>query len=231
MDYYNGTYQSSVVDSFQSLWYKLAGFLPNLLAAIIVLIVGWLIAVFLGKVVYRVLAAIKIDSAANRLGLNEMSARVGRKLSVSAFGEWLVKWFFLILVFLAASDILGLTQVSVFLYSKVFPYFGNVVAAVAILLIGMLAANFLSGLVRGTLKAGEMGAAQALASVTRWSIMIFAILAALSQLNVAAAFLQYLFIAIVAMLAIAGGLAFGLGGREHAKRVLDAIEKDLTGTR
>lgn len=227
MDYYNGTYQSSVVDSFQSLWYKVIGFLPNLLAAIVVLVAGWIIAVFLSKVIHRILVALKIDNAANRIGMDELSARVGRTLSIAAFGEWVVKWFFLILVFLAAADILGLTQVSIFLYTRVFPYFGNVIAAVAILLIGSLAANFLAGLVKAALSAGEIGASQALSAITRWAIMIFAVLAALSQLNVASDFLKYLVVGIIAMISIAGGLAFGLGGRDHAKKVLDAIDRDL----
>lgn len=227
MNYYNGTYQGSVVDSFQSLWYKVVGFLPNLLAAVVVLVAGWIIAVFLAKIVHRILVAIRVDNAANRVGLDELSARVGRKLSIASFGEWVVKWFFLILVFLAAADILGLTQVSTFLYTRVFPYFGNVIAAIAILLIGSLAANFLAGLVKGALSAGEIGASQALSAVTRWAIMIFAVLAALSQLNVASDFLKFLVVGVIAMIAIAGGLAFGLGGREHAKKVLDAIERDL----
>lgn len=228
MDYYYGSYQGSVVDSLQSLWYQLLGFLPNIIAALIFLILGWLIAMFLGQVVERILVAIKIDQLANRLGLDQLSQRVGRKLSIAVFGHWLVKWFFLIATFIAAADVLGLTQVSVFLYGKVFPYFGNVIVAVAILLIGVIAANFLGGLVHGALSAGQLRAANAMAAVTRWAIIIFAVLAALAQLDVATTFVQDLFRAVVVMLALAGGLAFGLGGRDHAKKVLDSLERDLT---
>jgi hypothetical protein len=227
MNYYNGSYQASILDSLQNLYYNVLHYLPNLIAAAIVLLLGWLIAEFLGKLVLKILEAIKIDMLANRLGLDHLSERTGKKLSIARLGEWLIKWFFLVGAFLAASDILGLTQVSVFLYTKVFPYFGDVIVAVAILLIGMVAANFLSNLVRGTLSAGQVGSASALAAVTKWAIMIFAILAALAQLNIAASFLQDLFRAIVAMLAIAGGLAFGLGGKDHAKKVLDKIERDI----
>ncbi len=228
MNYYYGSYQGSVVDSLQALWYQVLGFLPNIVAALIFLILGWLVATFLAQIVEKVLVAIKIDQLANRLGMNHLSDRVGKKLSISTLGHWLVKWFFLIATFIAAADTLGLTQVSAFLYGKVFPYFGNVIVAVAILLIGIVAANFLSGLVHGAMSAGQLHSAGALASVTRWAIIIFAVLAALAQLDVATAFVQDLFRAVVVMFAIAGGLAFGLGGKDHAKKVLDAIERDLS---
>lgn len=227
MLYYNGVYPSSIRDTLQLLYYNIISFLPNIIAAAIVLLLGWLVAEFLGRIVLQILEWIKIDHFANRIGLDKLSDRVGRRLSIARLGQWIVKWFLIVGSFLAATDILGLTQVSVFLYTKVLPYFGFVVAAVAILLIGTYAANFLGDLVRGTLAAGGMKNASALAAITRWAIMIFAILAALAQLNVAAAFIQNLFIGVVAMFALAGGLAFGLGGRDHAKKVLDKIEKEI----
>ncbi len=228
MNYYYGTYQSSVVDSLQSLWYKVLGFLPNIIAAIIFLILGWLIAIFLGKLVHKVLVSVKVDQFADRLGLNTLSARTGRRLTISGLGEWLIKWFILIGVFVAAAEILGLTQVSAFLYGKVFPYFGNVIVAVAILMIGLIAANFIGDVVKAALSAAEMRSAQALASVARWAVVIMAVLTALAQLNVATQFIENLFTALVAMFAIAGGIAFGLGGKDHARKVLDAIESDIT---
>jgi len=227
MDYYNGSYQSNIAQSMQLLYNKVISFLPNLLVAIIVLLLGWLIAEFLGRLIFKLLDLIKIDHLANRLGLNHLSQRVGRKLSIAKLGQWLVKWFFIVASFLAAANILGLNQVGDFLYTKVLPYFGHVVVAVAILLIGTYAANFLGDLVHGTLAAGELRTPNALSSVTRWSVMIFAILAALAQLQVAPAFLATLFTGIVAMLAIAGGLAFGLGGTEHAKKVIEKISQQL----
>ena len=168
-----------------------------------------------------------IEDLANSMVLDRLSARTGKKLSIAAFGNWLVKWFFLVSTFVAAADILGLSEVGVFLYSQVIPYFGNVVVAVAVLLIGMVAANFLHGVVRHALQAGGLRTSDSLALITKWAVLIFAILAALAELRVASDFVSDLFRAFVAMLAIAGGLAFGLGGREHAKKILDAIEDDL----
>lgn len=215
--------------SLEGLFNRVVFFLPILVVALIVLILGWLVGIGLGNLVQKILETLKIDSLANSLGLDKLSARTGKKLSVAVFGNWLVKWFFLIATFVAAADILGLREVSTFLYDQVVPYFGNVIVAVAIMLIGMVAANFLQGVVRHSLHAGGLHTSDTLALITRWAVLVFAFLAALSELRVASSFVQDLFRAFVAMLAIAGGIAFGLGGRDHARKALDAIEKDLSG--
>ncbi len=231
MNFYLGTPQGNIKDTFQTFWYQLTAYLPAVVEAVIVLLLGWLIAILLSKIVLKALQAIRVDMLADRLGLSHLSQRTGRHLSISRFGEWLVKWFILITTIVAAANILGLPQVSVFLTNRVIPYFGNVVAAVLILLLGMMAANFMSGVVRGAMAAGELTSANALAAITRWAIMVFAVLAALAQLNVAGDFLKDLFRAIVAMIAIAGGIAFGLGGKDHAREVLDVVKRDLNNRR
>lgn len=215
--------------SLQGLYDRIAAFVPVLIVALVVLILGWIVGIGLGNLIQKLLELIKIDSLANSLGLDKLSGRVGRKLSVAVFGNWLVKWFFIVATFVAAADILGLREVSTFLYEQVIPYFGNVIVAVAIMLIGMVAASFLEGIVRHSLRAGGLHTSDTLALITKWAVLIFAFLAALSELRVAAEFVQTLFTAFVAMLAIAGGLAFGLGGKEHARKVLDSVEKDVIG--
>ena len=228
MDYFSGGYPFTVVDSLRSLFDRLLLFLPNLIVAVIVLILGWLIGTFLGKLVHRILVAIKIDVLADQLGLDQLSSRAGRKFSIASLGQFVFKWFFFIGSLIAASEILGLTEVTTFLYEGVLAYAGHVIVAIVILLLGILAANFFSGVVTSAVKASGLHASTALASVTRWAIVIFTVIAALSQLQIATEFLQDLFRAVVAMVAIAGGLAFGLGGRDHAKKVLDDIERGLT---
>src|SRR3989344_2491796 len=217
-----------VATSLQGLYDKIAGFVPVLVVALVVLILGWIVGIGLGNLVQKVLEALKVDALANNLGLDKLSARTVRKLSVSGFGNWLVKWFFIIATFVAAADFFGLSDGSTFLSGQVIPYFGNVIVAVAILLIGMVGANFLEGVVRHALSAGGLHTSDSLGLITKWAILVFAFLAALNQLGVASGFVHDLFRAVVAMLAIAGGLAFGLGGRDHAKHVLDSIEKDLS---
>ncbi len=168
----------------------------------------------------------KIDEVGEKMGMDQLSARSGVKLTISGALSWLFKWFALIVVFLAASDILGLDQVSDFL-DQVLLYIPKVVAAAAILLVGMLVARFLGKLVRASVQAAGLTSADLLGSVTQWAVTVFAVLATLSQLNVAKSFVDTLFTAFVYMLAIAGGLAFGLGGKDHASKVLDKIERDI----
>ena len=148
------------------------------------------------------------------------------KMTVAGTIAWVVKWFLLLAIFLAAADILGLSQISSFL-NDVLLYIPNVVAAAAILLVGTLVAGFISRLVRHSVQAAGLASSDMLGSVAQWAIMVFTVLAALYQLNVAAAFVQTLFTGFIAMVAIAGGLAFGLGGKEHASKVLNKIERDI----
>src|SRR3989344_3995744 len=221
------SYQLTIVGSLQDLYDKVIAYLPNLVAAIIVLIIGWLLAMFLSKLVQKLLEMLKIDQLANQLGMDSLGEKMNKRLSLATFGGWLIKWFFFLGSFIAAADILGLSGVSSFLYQDVLAYAGHVVVAMAILLLGILAANFFGEIVSSAVRASGLHKAEALGSLTKWSIVVFAVIATLSQLQIATAFLQDLFTAVVAMLAIAGGIAFGLGGKEHASKVLDNIEDGL----
>lgn len=212
--------------SLRDLYLRFINFLPNFLVAVIILVVGWVVAVFVAKIIKQILHTIKLDEIGDKLGLDEVSARTGMKMTVSGTVAWLVKWFLLIAVFLAAAEILGLTQISAFL-NQVLLYIPNVIAGAAILLVGTMMARFLANLVRHSVQAAGLASADLLAAVTQWAVMIFTVLATLSQLQVAKPFVDTLFTGIIAMLAIAGGLAFGLGGRDHATKVLNKIEKDI----
>jgi hypothetical protein len=140
-----------------------------------------------------------------------------------------VKWFLIIAFLLAAVDILGLGQVSMFL-QRVLVYVPDVVIAVVILVLGVLAARLLQRTAEATtVHSVGVSASRAIGSLTRWSVLILAIWAALIQLNIAVVFLQTLLTGLVAMLAIAGGLAFGLGGKDAAKDFIDKVRQDIKG--
>jgi hypothetical protein len=226
MDYSNNPYSTTVAESLRILYERFIGFLPNFIVALIVLVVGWIIALTLARLVKQVLQAVKVDEVGDKLGLDQLSLKTGVKLTISGFFAWLVKWFLLVALFLAAAEILALTQISQFLNS-VLMYIPNVVAAAAIMLVGTMVAKFLARIVKHSVQAAGLVSADLLASVTQWAIMIFTVLATLDQLKVASAFVQTLFTGFIAMIAIAGGLAFGLGGKEHASKVLDKIERDI----
>lgn len=226
-DEFYSDYPYVVQDSVYNLYDQIVDYLPNIIAALIVLLIGWLIGIFLGKLLKRGLLAIGVDSLGDQLGLKQLSERSGRTIRISGIVQWVVKWFFILASIIAAADILGLNNITDFFYQEVLSYAGHVIIAMAILLLGTLAANFFGDVVQGTVKTGGFESAGLLGALTRWSIIIFAFIAALAELQIAEAFLQNLFIAVVAMLALAGGLAFGLGGRDHARKVLDYIEANI----
>ena len=224
MNNYNNDYPGAVQDSVYNLYERVIQFLPNIVAAVVVLLIGWMVGHFLGNLLKRGLEAIGIDAFGNQLGLKHLSERSGRRISIANLVQWVVKWFFILSSIIAAADILGLSTVTDFFYQDVLGYAGHVIIAMVILLLGILAANFLGDIIEGSVKAGGFASAALLGSLARWSIMAFAIIAALSELQIAQNFLMDLFRAVIAMLAIAGGLAFGLGGKEHAHKVLNYIE-------
>ena len=222
----NQNYSNAITDSLMDLYARFINFLPAFLFAVIVLVVGWVVIMFVVKIIKQVLHSARLDEVGDKLGLDEVSARTGMKLSVSGTIAWLVKWFLLLALFLGVADILSLDQISAFL-NDVLLYIPNVIAGAAILLVGSMVARFLSGLVRHSVQAAGLHSADLLAAVIQWSVMIFTVLATLDQLKVAQAFVQTLFTGVIAMMAIAGGLAFGLGGREHATKVLNKVEHDI----
>ncbi len=211
-------------NAFQTVIDGFLNYLPEILAALLVLVIGWMIAVLLGKLVRKLLALTKIDKALDKLGLKKIREDTGLELSAARFVGDLVKWFLIIVAVLAAADILRLTEISVFLRS-ILLYFPNVVVAVVIVIIGVLVANFVHKLVLGAGRTAKLPSIALIAAFARYSIIVFAILAALVQLQVASTLIQILFTGIVAMIAIAGGLAFGMGGRGYAEHLIGRVRE------
>jgi hypothetical protein len=204
-----------VVRSFQSAWETIIGFLPSFIAALIVLIIGLLIASVLKALIEKIVSAIKLDSLLKKLGLEPIVARSGYKLDSGKFIGGLVYWFLVVVVVLAVSDVLGLFGLSTFL-NEVLVYFPNIIVAVLIMVAAFVVANFLRGLVRGSIASAKLHASKFLGALTWWSVVIFGLLAAFLQLGVATAIIQTVVMGVIAMLALAGGIAFGLGGKDYA---------------
>jgi len=217
-----------ILVSFQSLWQGVIGFLPKLILALIIFIIGWVVAVTLGRLVSQLVGFFKVDKILQKTGIEEPLARGGIRLNSGAFVGGLVRWFFLIVFLVASIDILGFTQVAIFLKDVVLLYLPNVIVAALILLAAALLADALQKIVVSSAKAAHISSAHFLGGVSRWSIWLFAILAALYQLGIAGPFVQTLFTGFVAMLSIAGGLAFGLGGKEAASQFVAKLRQDIS---
>ncbi|MFH1187391.1 MAG: hypothetical protein V1688_00855 [bacterium] len=218
----NNVVTSSVVSATQTLWDKLMWLIPSLLVAIFVVLIGWMIASILGSAMEKILNKLQINKAADSLGISKALSELSLGSNISKFAGLTVKWFIAIVFFLAASDILQLTQVTDFL-NKILLYIPNILAAVLILAAGILLANIVSKIIHKSAKVSGFISPSILGKISKWAILIFALLAALVQLGVAANLIETLFTGFVVMLALAGGLAFGLGGRDKAKDILDKI--------
>ncbi len=215
-----------VTFSLQNLWQGFVIFLPTFLGSLVILFVGLVIAAGIARIVEKLVDALKLDRLLEQLGLGKVLERADVRLHSGRFVGVLVQWFFIIVTLLAVSDILGLMAFSDFLTQVLF-YVPNIVIAVLIMLAGVVAAAFLSKLVRASVMAAKLHSAHFLGALTKWSILVFAFLAALSQLGVAGALVNTLIMGFVAMLAIAGGLAFGLGGRDVAAAWLEKMRDEI----
>ncbi len=215
-----------LLDSLETIWTSFIGFLPTLLAALIVFIIGWLIAIFLGKLVNRLIKAIKLDLLLEKLGFQKALAKAKIKLDSGKFFEELVKWFFIIVFLLAAVDILGLEEIALFLKTILY-YLPNVIIAAIVLLAAAIISRFMYRLVKASADTAGLSSSGAIAGIVKWAIVIFGFVIALTQLGIAPALIQTVVIGIIAMIALAGGLAFGLGGKDHAARILEKLKQDL----
>src|SRR3989344_4613475 len=217
----------TVLASFNTLWEGFVAIIPSLVAAFLVLVIGWAIAVVLARLVEKIIHALWIEHAVEKLRVKEMFSEIGIKFSFAELIGWLVKWFLLIVVFIAAADILGLSQITVFLQSVVL-YIPNVIIAVVIVLLGVLIGSFTGDVVHRAIKTSKLHSGEAIGGIAKWAIIVFAFMAGLMQLGIAAEMTDTLFKGIVSLIALAGGIAFGLGGRDTAEHMLGVLKKDLT---
>lgn len=202
---------------------KVTDFLPNFIAALLVLILGIIVAASLGKLIKKLIELTHVDNLLNKLGMNDSLKAFG-KISVGGIIGWLVKWFLIVVVLMAVADILQMQQINDFL-KQVAGFLPNVVIAVVVMMIGFVGGNFVYEIVFRSVKATKMHSPRFLANVAKWAIIVFAMMASLIQLSIAAALVQTLFTGFVAMMAIAGGIAFGLGGKDKAAEWLSHMEK------
>ena len=208
--------------SFQELGRKIADIVPDILGAMFILLIGVFIAGTIGTLVRRLLKSTGIDNLLYKSSLGaKMNVFPERKLVPSQLVGWLVKWFFILVALIAATNVLGWNQINEFLNSVIL-YIPNVIIAVIILVIGFIASNFVRMLVTGALSKSPLSEAERklLAGGADLAITLFAVMAAMIQLKIATSLVQIFFTGLVFALSLALGLVFGLGGREHASRML-----------
>jgi len=217
-------WDEAVLTSATNVLSSIGNFLPSLIGAIVILVIGFIAANLVGAIITRFLVSLRFNQIADRAEINHFVRNAGVKMTAAEIVGQLGYWFVLITAFLAAADTLGLRQVSAILGSILF-YIPNVIVAIIIIVAGALVADLLANLVRGAVRTASTATGATLARITRWSVLVFAILLALEQLGIAPRLIETLFTGFVAAVALAFGLAFGLGGQRWAARVLDELTR------
>lgn len=214
------TFTQIIQLSLLDLWGRLVEVLPDIIGAIVVVLLGLIVAPILGGIVKKIFDIIRIDDLAEKSGIKEIVSGYSTKFSISLLLGKIVKWFFVIAFLMAAAEILGWNRVTEFLNEIVF-YIPQVLIAVIILVFAVIAGNFFDAVVTKSLIGSNapVDNPQIMGRLTKWSFVLFGVMAAMLQLGVAPSLIQILFAGIVLALA----LAFGLGGREKAGELLDYI--------
>lgn len=199
-----------------------------LLAALIIFAVGWIFGAFLGGLIEKLFQTLKIDSILKQAGVESALEKGDIKLNSGAFVGGIVRWFIVAVFFLAALKVFGLVEVTDYLETIVVGYLPRVIAAILILLVSVIIGEVAGKIVSGAAANAHLASSRFLGAITKWAVVIFAVLTALVQLNIAASLVQILFIGIVVALSLAFGLAFGLGGKEVAARMLEKAVSNLS---
>jgi len=217
---------TAVSDSWTAIWDRFVNFLPNLIGAMIILVIGWIIGMIVAMVIDRLFRIIGLQTLFEKAKVEDVLKKGSIEKDTTSLLASVAKWIIYLVAFIAAANTLKLPDIASFL-DRILAYLPSVVAAGAILLIGLVLAHFLSNVVKGAMSAAGLMMSEAVAAIVRYSIIIFTFLAVLVQLGIAGSLINTLFIGLVAFLAIAGGLSFGLGGQGVAKELLEKIRKEL----
>jgi hypothetical protein len=202
----------------------LIAFLPNVIIAVIVFVLGWAFGSVLGRAVAHLIALTRIDRALHRAGFDKISEKAGVNVTLSGFVGSLVKWLVVVAFTIASAEILGLSQVTQML-RDILVYIPQVIIAAIILVIAALLGDFVARLVEHSTRGIGMKGHFA-AQVSKWAIIIVGgIFPALTQLRIAQGLVEVLFTGVVFALSLALGLAFGLGGKDAAARTIEKMKQ------
>ena len=212
----------SLVTAMTALWTKIANFIPNLFGALVVVLLGFVVAKLLDALLSKLLAKLGLDRLMGGTGLTKILGRAGIKVPISTLIGKIVYWFILLIFLVSAAQSLGLERVSATL--DIFTlYLPKVFGAILVLLAGVLLAQLLNGLVRGAAESVGFDYAAGLGRVAQGLVIIISISVAISQLEVKTDLLNHVIVIVLITVGLAVALAMGLGSREIAGQILAGI--------
>lgn len=219
MDQFNGIFQS-----LNQFWIDIGAFLPNLLVAIILLIIGWIVAKVVQNITTRGLRFLRVDVFAERSGIEDFLLKGGVRFTAVTLIAALVYWIILFIVFLAVLNTLGL-DIAAELFNQVILYIPNVIVAIALLIFGTLFAQFVQSALFTYLNNVGVSGAKLVSGIAKYAIIVFVVSISLEQLAIGGDILVSAFQIAFGAFCLALALAFGLGGRDWAARVIDNVSK------
>lgn len=203
--------------------------IPKILGFLVVVIIGWIVASLIAKAIGAVLRSVRFNELAVQSGFSGFIQNTGMKTDASGAIALTAKWFVRLIALVVAFDALGLPAVSDVL-RQLLLWIPNLIVGIVVLVIGGLAANALANLIRGATAQGGLGNPDLLATVARVMVWAFAIVVAVNQIGIAQTLVNTLFTAVVGAAAIALGLAFGLGGKDTAAKIVQDWYASLQST-
>ncbi|WP_416054834.1 mechanosensitive ion channel family protein [Pseudomonas aeruginosa] len=208
----------SLLTAMNTLWGKLAGFIPNLLGALVVVLLGFVIAKLLDALLSKLLAKVGLDRLMGGTGLTKLLARVGIQVPVSTLVGKIVYWFVLLVFLVSAAESLGLQRVSATL-----DVLALYLPAALVLIVGVLLAQLVNSVVRGAADGVGLEYANGLGRIAQWLVIIISISVAVGQLEVKTDLLNYIIAIVLITVGLAAALALGLGSREVAGQIIAGI--------
>jgi hypothetical protein len=217
-----------IADPVRQMLTKILAYLPILLGALIILIVGWIVAKVIRRAIDWLLKTVRFDALADKAGVSEVLRKGDLRITASQVVSGLVYWLIIIMVLVMTVDALGLPKGSDVLAS-VFAYVPKVIAALLVLVVAVFLASFVSGIVLIAAGNAKLPKPELLASICRWAIIIFAVTIAMEELGIAPLLVGTAFNIILGGVVLALALAFGLGGKDAAAKYLEELKQKRSG--
>lgn len=209
----------TIVTSLNQSVSTVIGFLPSLLAGLIIILLGIILGSLVKRLVVSLLTALRVETYLKKYGISE-----GKEITWTVILSEIARWAVIILFLVPTADVWSLPQITTILNTFLL-YLPNVFVAAIIGLVGLVLARIASDLIAASTKGLSPDASRTIASSTRVAITVFVLLAVLNQLGVAQDLIRILFTGFVAMIALAGGIAFGLGGKDVARTLLESLRR------
>jgi hypothetical protein len=217
-------WESLIAEPVRQMLTKILTYLPVLLGALVILIIGWLVAKGIRQLVDWLLKAVRFDTMADKAGISEILKKGDLKITARDVVSGLVYWLVIIMVLVMVVNALGLPKASDILAS-LFAYIPKVIAALLVLIVAMFLASFVSGIVRTAAGNSNLPKPEIIAGISRWAIIIFGATISLEELGIAPLLVVTTFNIILGGVCLALAIAFGLGSKDAVAKYLEELKK------